>query len=678
MDPLNFDYTPMVKDSLQGQELDEELNVYKNAHSRFHKIATWWLKFDLGCAFLTYRAKSQPKSESKDILIEDDIRHGQLTFDLRHWKRIWRQLVSKWCLLYAMRIFLLAFSVSQIMSAFRILTAQGRHDYLWKSFAPDYSRTKKHNDDPDIECRLYNIENWVPEVLKNIIILKRKLISYGAVFSEDMGLAEIIYSSAFLAAPFSFFVSIIWMRKRGFSLQVIDIMLEPIPEIQSVRTEIREFSSAMMSTLDELSGDQQSVYWDNSGMMHFKHENRSHNSLGTRFLKGSSSDRIRDRSEVHFMMKQVLSKICILDLVKPANLTVKAQKSLTRTYIISSVALTYFEIVAAVSASIVALVLASYDITRTRIASMNCQNKINDSSFIVFDVYRQFEPSFDELEQYKSIQLDSDDAALKIFKLALVYEAPRYMRTHFRTIFFNLMMTLIGFGYHNCYTIMFLISSWGQITWIDQLNKQIQDCCQAVASIKDSMYPKKVDDKSQDQNQNKHIQQPYYGGHTKVECYESIIRSNLICYLNFLLYRRRYPDYKRFCDYFSAQLTIIISILLVTCYFSGYYTIPKAFGLIILIMFTVVISVNMVWIVPASLLNRTLGVRKKMSKLVALELQAGPDFWLMMKLWQRHLLQESEVNTLFGQNSILGTIAYNHLITLNGYLLAFWIVIFKA
>lgn len=632
-----------------------------NFEPKRYRLIERWLNCSIRWCFLTYvpkdriaKAEDDPDGslERSNLKVLQDQRILSSEFD--RWHDLWKLFnpFSKYeskllRLLYLLRIVFIVVMFYRAYIAGSVLILTAKHDHQWKVNSPYTSRIPNPSEF-ETACKLFHPDSWSLDSLELILKLQEKIRTL-SMLPTVMGFSEVLYAYLVMI-PFNLLIfTAIAIKGRRFSIQVLDFICNPTAEIQRSRTEINELNLAISESLEEICRDQLSMCWNN-----MSHNEKTSKSRYRNFTKNGGPLSGLDRYEIQAPIEKILSEIYILDLVKPANLTAEAGRVLLKAVKTLCLFIWPAEVAVLVLCYVLSVWMNCYHQAWFRVGSVQCSDQgLNASSLHLFErkgYQIEKEISTAELDEYRRIEWPS--AFQREWNhLIIRYELFRYFESHWLEVIITFLISLWAFN-HNCVnTLVFTAALHSQSTWLKQIDCQITECCQSVLAWHQSSR------KNQDA--------------------DAVLKENLICYLNYLQYRRRYRDFKRYCDFVSHQLTILSTAVLLSCYFVGTYTMCPHYTVINIVTLSFVVTINLVCMIPASLLNRNMKIRKKIGRLVALEIQLGSKFWIPMKLWQRQLLKESELNFLFAQTSIVGCISYNHLITLNGYLLALWIMVFK-
>lgn len=552
----------------------------------------------------------------------------------------------------------LIFCIHSIVSYIRLLIFIGRHDQLWKAVGPKTSAN-------GTQCEAVH-QPSAQDSMAAYLEMRALLVSEGGLFHTNVS-TVVIYSLVPIFGLTYWAANVVFLCRCGVTIDFLNFLIDPMRERQLAKAELTQVTLDLarsiknsdrrsLNLLDvggkipnnqtqtNLNPPEFSVEISNSVMMtHRKSQNQSF---------GNQS------SEVF----TALSDIMKFNLVKPNNLTDawhrRTQRLLLKFLILACLLYTLWPMLTMTNC----YMGQSIEDLKVRIYIAKCMelwpNKTIHSDILPCDP----ESGIDESE----MEILKHQTTLDTWDLIMFVAENNWTRCGSWRKLFQYLDLYVHLQYFAlCSGVVAFISVGGHLDkchWLSQIEKQLDHCCLLIEKLKVEIRDAE-----------------WANDRSKVREYqESTLRHVIVAYLNYTLFRRRHYRFKQYNDYFSHQLGIATVSMLGLCYYSGYYALNSLNSYLVTVTIVIVFNINLFWVIMGKLFNRIVKVRKRITRLVAAGQKSQLDLHIPMELWRNQLLEESELNSLFAQRSLIGHISYNRMISLNGYMMAVWIILFKS
>lgn len=378
----------------------------------------------------------------------------------------------------------------------------------------------------------------------------------------------------------------------------------------------------------------------------------------------------------------ILDNIKNNDLVIPINLSKKFHKKSINLF--NSI-LIFQTIMSILLTALFSCILTYYELTiriTQRYQMMLCRNMQQHSENIILD-YNKLSIKHDYFDlnslTFKDhipiVDLSDKDQILwikyvieKSYFDLYILELRYYF--NFRTTISYLeieLASIYSFIWASTYSVSFLLSHVDRIVFIDQINKQLNNCIELINYFLSECI------------KNDYNQKLINGNHD-VELFLNKLHENItISYINYELFRRQIKEFKVFASFLSLQGFIICITTLTSIYILG-ATLQCTSRLILLSVGSVIIiCFNVYLFLGAILADKIHKTQKLIIKLIATKDMNNiyPKSNYILNFWQRQYTDIEDTEILYLTNVFGVYFGYNKLLTFNGYLVALWILLLR-
>lgn len=506
------------------------------------------------------------------------------------------------------------------------------------------------------QCTLFFPTNYTRD--RQLYMESRNQLNNVGTYFITNSSTSILYGLIIIYLVSFWLMNAIQIRKRGFIIDVINFVLDPIDERARFKTELVESAISIIRTIQ----DSNHKYANSleSDVSYLVDRGASTTPINRLSVDNPITLRKRKNSFLGYASDTIdaIKIIIHQNSVKPINLSSRWHRYF-RVFMYRIIIATFVTL-CIWSLFLISLVIVCqvFQDIKTQIQLTRCLHLVANQSF----EHDFLECKTDLTDEQVILYEDQTLYELyKVWKLISLYDWSNCATTRRVIYCIELFLTFL---YSTCCAVFFIylfaINYWDKLYWLGQIEKQVAECCLKIQQL-DALNHNKVLSQNDTQKRAQH---------------RNILRQILEVYLNYCLFRRRSSVFRQFNDHISLQVTLVTVFLFFEYYFSSYQTNTTSPLLIINVIITVAF-VNLMWLVPAYFFNRILRLRKLIAKLVAIGQESSLNFLLPMELWRNQLLDEHELNSLFAQKTPIGYISYNKMIPLNGYLMAIWIILFR-
>lgn len=535
-----------------------------------------------------------------------------------------------------------------------LLSLMAKEDRIWKLVNP-------RNMQNVTNCQRFYSSIQDDSDLDYYVRLRDEMVQVGGNFYlEPVSLLS--YSAAIVFGLGFWLVNAYLISKRGFVIDFLNFMIDPIYERNKTEAELLNLSSTLANSIKRMDRKlPKSAHSNRTAhpLSHLSNMRPRLLSTNTRATYTSDFDRLNLDENLNFVLS--LNNVIKLRLVKPSNQTYHWLKHLNDTFnvckyiiMVTMICWPIFSIYSAFAGHI-------YEDAKLRIQWAQCF-EIAKNRTVYLDLLgcdRNTEMTEDELNSYKQESLDDTRG---IIRLIFKYNLRRCIRIENWS---KLIQVLVMMAYFSAITVLgffiYMVGFRDKTYWLDQIERQIDASCSSIQSL---------NYKQLEETEFKHIK-------TSRSSQDIILTQILVAYLNYSLFRKRNANFKEFNNNFSIELSTASILIFGLTYHTGVYS-QKSFSIFVISsIISVVMSINFVTLIPSIYFNKIIKLRKRIGLLVQAGQSSRLNLQIPMSLWRNQLLEESELVSLFGQRSFFGHVTYKRIITLNAYMMAAWIVSLK-
>lgn len=528
---------------------------------------------------------------------------------------------------------------------------------LWILIAPRIS--KPNSTQCDIFYESPNSQNTLSMYLKTRDDFE---LNGGSSQFEPVTLLVLAGGSVFF---FCFwFANYFLVGKKGLVIDVLDFMIDPIKARYNFDAELAKIVSSLKTSIHYLSVFQSDFHKSTSmslGNIYQKNPKHSLPSRNTIRDRKYQQSRAGDPSNG---VIETLHELKKFNLIRPANLTCSWLRQVDNSFASLLYPVIVLQLVWPAFAIFVCQLGHIEEETRNRIIYLRCKdlypNRTIHRNLLGCQWNQQKHLNTDQLNLYR-YQSPSD----LIGMLELIIEDSLYRCVTRRSLLSSLQFYLSLFYFSINFTFITLIYTITHIDkykWISEIEAQIAEACDYLENpnFRTALFNKS--EHKLDQNDNHQI----------------VSMKLLLPYINYSLFCSRHVHFRRFNDILNIKITAANLMLLSILYFTVLHAVNGLRPTLVGGLFLVVLSINALSMYPSIFIKRMLKLRKTIAKLVRIGQSSQMEIAIQMSLWRNQLLEESELVALYAQRSILGHLSFYRLITINAYLMAIWIVIFKT
>lgn len=565
---------------------------------------------------------------------------------------------------------------------FLILARQG---YIWHKYNVIYSGIKEESQNVS-SCRPWQARNWKGYHVQEWNNLNYYLKILKAAYSSNNAIVIIAYNALIITSLTSLIIGCIYFHRRPLKIDYLSFLFDP----KAVRSKLREDISEMISGLsrliraniyDHLIYHSLKMQFNEDTQIYGSYENipratlpinmNFHDRIRARESKELSYNKVEPLVEQSITLIDCLNKINNRNLVIPSNLTSSWHRILSRLVyyvnllVYSGVCLSHFNFV------IVLIISDLYSIVQNRCHLIRCFGLIANSTN---ETYIQLIEDMDSLDS-REIEIYRHHNVTDFIgnsRLIFEYELKHYMNNQDEWLAVTLFS--VTYVYSSCgFVLLYMIYLLGvidKLRWLRQIKMQVGEI---IANVDNNIYHNYENNCS-----NEHKTKEYLGKTSPPENETtSLLINMMVTYLNYSLFISRHRIFKEYGDFVLAISSLVFGSLFVTSYYSNSYIEMKWLGFFVFTNFMLVLLTNLTWLLAAMLFERILDINRQLHKLMALSIQARLELSLPLQLFRQQLLEERDTTTMFAQRTFIGHTTMSGIFSLNAYLMAFWILVFK-
>lgn len=448
-----------------------------------------------------------------------------------------------------------------------------------------------------------------------------------------------------------YYLPMIYLKARKISVDYLEFVLQPKKFLSNLNLELnllidelienhRNSNFVTKSTLN----DTENCYLSSSNNLSPLQSNRS-----------KSAQTIAKKDDQY---TRILKQIKYLRLVKPANVSSRWHRNLVKlnnTFVLGLFLIAVFAQTAYLSTFIlVDLVVMSHN----RLQSMSCSHSLGPNATFLgsFTPIVQFS-SENHLATYKSHLNGGKNDTIDLLNLALTIESKYYLNR--AMLWFHLLEVCVAFV--NCafwsglWANFYLIGLIDKATWIGQIRRQTNECIR-LSNLQKLHKSTRMSFNHRDELE--------------------LIKMLTITLLNFELFRRKHSKFKSlknslfghfaFFSFVSFSAGYIVA-RRIHNYYNGYVVIPS----------TIIVIMMDLYLISSSYLSKKIErLMRDMTNVVArcYSERINTDLEYPLQLWQRQMLTEAELNTVFASTFLGFYVTYKTIVAVNVYLILLWLL----
>lgn len=525
-----------------------------------------------------------------------------------------------------------------------------REDQFWKQAASRPSGNLS-------QCEMFNHYNTDSEMIEQYLEARQKLLDYGGQFYLNPS-TVLGYSFVPIISICYWLLTALYLSASGITLDFLNFVLEPDNTRKTMRAELLKVIISLARSIrdsdrhamklvelnDKFSSRHNSIFTQ-------KEQQQENNKSGQRLQSFNDQS-----SEVIYALRDIIKS----NLVRPSNITVDWHKKLWSIITNLFKRSTFFSITIPIILVLVSISGHAHEDLKIMIQYEHCKDLsgYNRTSYPSILACRRLSDPV-TLNMLKSLSLDDD---FNLYGLSVIYHVRDCISLGNIWHLIEYTLVYIYFSFFTCLLMTaFVLGYYDKSRWLKQIENQVENCCREIDNIE-------YMDRNLELNNDKF---------KKKSTQESVVKNIMVAYLNYALFRRQHWRFKRFNEFVSFESGIAVIAYLTCSYFAGYYALNSLNLALTICVAACVVTINIFWLVPSRFLNKIVKFRRSITQLVAKGQSSKIDLRIPIDLWRNQMVEESELNSLFAQKSLVGYMTYNRMISLNGYMMAAWIILFK-
>lgn len=575
-------------------------------------------------------------------------------------------------------IFLLyLFGLLMLVRNLLIFLMLSRQGYVWQKYNLIYLNNKMilHNNvSSDHNCQKWQSRNWIPDHVHEWHYWSHYLRVLKAAYGANNANVINWYSDVVATGIIILLYANKYFWNRLLSIDYLNFLFDPRGERVRLRNDVSWLITCLVGAIRDNMYDHLLVSVQQSlESTHLKRSNQNllqighapkQLSINNRVISSKKRNSLSNKTHLLFdhstMLINCLNKISTLNLVTPSNLTSLWHRKLTRLTYFGTISFNIIFCSTITNLLIFATASDLYSSLKDRMHLVRCfgldANTTNES-------YIPLVKDMDSLSE-REVQVYSDHDLSDIMgnlRLTYEYELEHIMNNQggwFSIGLFITSVVYVNYGFYLFYLI-YIFAVFDKVHWLRQIKSQIENI---IGDIHEINYKS---------NSKKQSIELFNDRET------NLMIKMMVAYLNYSLFVSRHRIFKEYGDFVIVLYSLVFGSLFVTCYYTNSYIEMKWLSYFILLNLILVLSVNVTWFMASLLFERFLDVNRLLHKLMALSIQSRLELSFPVDLFRQQLLEERDMRTMFAQRSIMGHTTMSGMLSMNAYLMAFWIIIFK-
>lgn len=260
-----------------------------------------------------------------------------------------------------------------------------------------------------------------------------------------------------------------------------------------------------------------------------------------------------------------------------------------------------------------------------------------------------------------------------LYKLAATIEIQLDLNIKKLIYYFDgLCLIILGSFWVSTIFNLFITSLLDKITWLNQIERQMEDCSALMEKHKEnSKSVKYLESITNVADENATI---VHDCKIRVK----LVKSLLEVYSNYELLRRQLPNYKLVAEFFITQAALQTALALMMSYIIGSNIDDSDSKLLLFTITYLVFYVNCYLVGGAYFVNKLDRLLKTATKLIAHATETPAKSSFVLQTWRRQLVSEKDVRGLYSPKILGANLSFGLVMSFNFYLAVIWLVILRT